>query len=352
MWDALCAGWEALTLSPTVSSPAASLQASVLAPAHVDADLSESEKVTEVKRRPRKPYGSLKRPMMSISVTAPNDNASSSSEDDLGSQANKPGYQYDRHQHRFHIGRHHTDPSTSTLTTTTTHTVPFPAHSPLDSHSLKASSSRSSTRSSLLSTSTPPPSTRKSSIQMPKTLVLDLDETLIHSTSRPFPTYSSSFFSSSRKHGGDSLFSSRSLFGPGKHRGKRGEGHVVEVMLGGRRTVYHVYKRPFVDFFLRTVSSWYTLVIFTASMQEYADPVIDWLDAGRGILAKRFFRDVSVLLFGLPLSGFLPACVLHASSYRSLNSVHSHVISIALHAFLCFSLLLLNISTLLFLRPR
>lgn len=28
-------------------------------------------------------------------------------------------------------------------------------------------------------------------------------------------------------------------------------------------------------------------------MKEYADPVIDWLDAGRGILGLRFFRDVS-----------------------------------------------------------
>lgn len=28
-------------------------------------------------------------------------------------------------------------------------------------------------------------------------------------------------------------------------------------------------------------------------MQEYADPVIDWLDAGRGILEHRLFRDVS-----------------------------------------------------------
>jgi len=27
-------------------------------------------------------------------------------------------------------------------------------------------------------------------------------------------------------------------------------------------------------------------------MQEYADPVIDWLDAGTGILSHRFFRDV------------------------------------------------------------
>jgi len=65
----------------------------------------------------------------------------------------------------------------------------------------------------------------------------------------------------------------------------------VEVVLGGRSTLYHVYKRPFVDYFLRKVSGWYTLVIFTASMQEYADPVIDWLDAGRGILEHRFFRD-------------------------------------------------------------
>lgn len=66
---------------------------------------------------------------------------------------------------------------------------------------------------------------------------------------------------------------------------------MVEVVLGGRSTLYHVYKRPFVDFFLRKVSAWYTLVIFTASMQEYADPVIDWLDAGTGILERRLFRE-------------------------------------------------------------
>lgn len=44
------------------------------------------------------------------------------------------------------------------------------------------------------------------------------------------------------------------------------------------------------------MSTWYTLVIFTASMQEYADPVIDWLDAGRGILTRRFFREVGTRL--------------------------------------------------------
>ncbi|CAA7259717.1 unnamed protein product [Cyclocybe aegerita] len=122
---------------------------------------------------------------------------------------------------------------------------------------------------------TPVLATRKSPFHLPKTLVLDLDETLIHSTSRPIPPQ-----------GGSGILS-WGAFG----QRKQGAGHMVEVVLGGRSTLYHVYKRPFVDFFLRTVSGWYTLVIFTASMQEYADPVIDWLDAGRGILGHRLFRD-------------------------------------------------------------
>ncbi|KAK7470707.1 Nuclear envelope morphology protein 1 [Stygiomarasmius scandens] len=122
---------------------------------------------------------------------------------------------------------------------------------------------------------TPSLTTRKSPFHSQKTLVLDLDETLIHSTSRPIPSAGHSGFF------GLSPFGSR----------KTNAGHVVEVVLGGKSTLYHVYKRPFADFFLRTVSGWYTLVIFTASMQEYADPVIDWLDAGRGILVHRFFRD-------------------------------------------------------------
>ncbi|KAF5322611.1 hypothetical protein D9619_000311 [Psilocybe cf. subviscida] len=138
--------------------------------------------------------------------------------------------------------------------------------SPIDTHS-QSSGSRAGT---------PGPPAKKTPFHRPKTLVLDLDETLIHSTSRPMPYQSS----------GSSLLS-LGIFGSRK----MGPGHTVEVLLGGRSTVYHVYKRPFVDFFLRTVSRWYTLVIFTASVQEYADPVIDWLDAGRGILEHRFFRD-------------------------------------------------------------
>ncbi|GAA5995779.1 Nem1-Spo7 phosphatase catalytic subunit NEM1 [Rhodotorula paludigena] len=104
----------------------------------------------------------------------------------------------------------------------------------------------------------------------PKTLVLDLDETLIHSTSRANASLA------------------------GKRGAPKGlKTRVVEVVLDGRSTVYTVYKRPWVDFFLRKVSSWYTVVIFTASLPEYADPVIDWLDGGDGrggMVGARLFR--------------------------------------------------------------
>jgi CTD nuclear envelope phosphatase 1 len=72
---------------------------------------------------------------------------------------------------------------------------------------------------------------RRTPFHSPKTLVLDLDETLIHSTSRPF-----------RAPGIRGLFGARTA-----------ASHTVEVVMGGRSTLYHVYKRPFVDFFLRKV---------------------------------------------------------------------------------------------------
>lgn len=90
-----------------------------------------------------------------------------------------------------------------------------------------------------------------------KTLVLDLDETLIHATSR----------------------------------GSRSQGYMVEVLADGHSCLYYVYKRPHVDYFLKKVSEWYKLVIFTASMAEYADPVIDWLDSSRTLIQRRYFRQ-------------------------------------------------------------
>ena len=36
---------------------------------------------------------------------------------------------------------------------------------------------------------------------------------------------------------------------------------------------------------------WYNLVIFTASVQEYADPVIDWLEQDRKYFKGRYYRQ-------------------------------------------------------------
>lgn len=109
-----------------------------------------------------------------------------------------------------------------------------------------------------------------------KTLVLDLDETLIHSLAKG---------------------------------GRMSSGHMVEVKLstpmhtaltpGGPQAtlgpqhpiLYYVHKRPHCDEFLRKVSKWYKLVIFTASVQEYADPVIDWLEQERKYFQGRYYRQ-------------------------------------------------------------
>ena len=93
--------------------------------------------------------------------------------------------------------------------------------------------------------STPPPK-KMPGLHLQKTLILDLDETLIHSTSRPMHAHT----------GGGNLFNIPGLgFIFGNKRGSRASGHMVEVVLGGRSTLYHVYKRPFVDYFLRKVCS-------------------------------------------------------------------------------------------------
>ncbi|RMJ22038.1 Nuclear envelope morphology protein [Aspergillus sp. HF37] len=109
-----------------------------------------------------------------------------------------------------------------------------------------------------------------------KTLVLDLDETLIHSLAKG---------------------------------GRMSSGHMVEVKLstpmttaltpGGPATalgpqhpiLYYVHKRPHCDDFLRKVCKWFKLVVFTASVQEYADPVIDWLEQERKFFQARYYRQ-------------------------------------------------------------
>lgn len=114
------------------------------------------------------------------------------------------------------------------------------------------------------------PALRSSSRLGQKTLVIDLDETLIHSLAKG---------------------------------GRMSSGHMVEVKLnttvgfGGTTLgpqhpiLYYVHKRPHCDDFLRKVCKWYNLVVFTASVQEYADPVIDWLEQERKYFSGRYYRQ-------------------------------------------------------------
>ncbi|EAU91287.2 protein phosphatase [Coprinopsis cinerea okayama7 len=53
---------------------------------------------------------------------------------------------------------------------------------------------------------------------------------------------------------------------------------------------FHVLKRPGVDNFLKKMGELYEVVIFTASLSKYADPVLDKLDIHR-VVAHRLFRE-------------------------------------------------------------
>jgi CTD nuclear envelope phosphatase 1 len=49
---------------------------------------------------------------------------------------------------------------------------------------------------------------------------------------------------------------------------------------------------------LRKICNWYKLVVFTASVQEYADPVIDWLEQERKFFQGRYYRQHCTLRNG------------------------------------------------------
>ncbi|KAL1805710.1 hypothetical protein ACET3Z_028778 [Daucus carota] len=90
-----------------------------------------------------------------------------------------------------------------------------------------------------------------------KTVFLDLDETLIHS-SPEIP--------------------------PGKFD------FVVRPAIDGRKVEFFVSKRPFVDEFLENLGKKYEIVVFTAGIEEYASLVIDKIDPNK-VISHRLYRD-------------------------------------------------------------
>lgn len=89
------------------------------------------------------------------------------------------------------------------------------------------------------------------------TLVLDLDETLVHST---------------MKHCDDADFTFSMFYDMKEH-------------------VVYVKKRPHVHMFLQRMVEMFEVVIFTASQSVYADQLLDMLDPEKKLFSKRFFRE-------------------------------------------------------------
>jgi len=92
---------------------------------------------------------------------------------------------------------------------------------------------------------------------------LDLDETLVHSSFRPVP----------------------------------GPDFIISIELDGVTHRVYVQKRPGVDHFLEQVGSKFEVVVFTASLDKYANPVLDILDP-KGHIKVRLFREACVQHYG------------------------------------------------------
>ncbi|CCE63397.1 hypothetical protein TPHA_0E03070 [Tetrapisispora phaffii CBS 4417] len=90
-----------------------------------------------------------------------------------------------------------------------------------------------------------------------KCLILDLDETLVHSS---FKYVDSADF-------------------------------VIPVTIDNQTHHVYVIKRPGVDEFLKRVSELYEVVVFTASVSRYGDPLLNILDPANTIIHHRLFRE-------------------------------------------------------------
>ncbi|XP_061113424.1 carboxy-terminal domain RNA polymerase II polypeptide A small phosphatase 2-like [Conger conger] len=90
-------------------------------------------------------------------------------------------------------------------------------------------------------------------------VVIDLDETLVHSSFKPI----------------------------------NNADFIVPVEIEGTTHQVYVLKRPHVDVFLQRMGELFECVLFTASLAKYADPVTDQLDQ-RGVFRTRLFRESCV----------------------------------------------------------
>ncbi|EFC50404.1 CTD phosphatase [Naegleria gruberi] len=97
--------------------------------------------------------------------------------------------------------------------------------------------------------------------QSKKFLILDLDETLIHASTTP-----------------------------PRADHERLYNYILDVQIDHVNCTFYVSERPHLKLFMEKVCEWYNVVIFTASVKNYANPVIDRLYHSDKIV-KRLFRS-------------------------------------------------------------
>jgi len=89
-----------------------------------------------------------------------------------------------------------------------------------------------------------------------KTLLLDLDETLVHSQFNLI----------------------------------KNQDYTIPVDIDGRVCNIYVLKRPGAEYFLQEMAKYYECVIYTASLSKYADPLMNMMDPQR-FCTMRLFRE-------------------------------------------------------------
>ena len=104
-------------------------------------------------------------------------------------------------------------------------------------------------------------------MQHPKraiSLVLDLDETLVHCSVEPIDKP-------------DAVF---------------------PVLFNGVNYQVYVRKRPYLEFFLEAVAPLYEVILFTASQKVYADKLCEYIDPERKYIRHKLFRDSCLCVQG------------------------------------------------------
>ena len=133
---------------------------------------------------------------------------------------------------------------------------------PLNTHELSLTPSNYSNKLNNTTEYLLPPKTEE--FNNKKTLILDLDETLVHSSFTPFQK----------------------------------NDIVLDVDFDGIMYNIYVLIRPYAEEFLKNVSKYFEIVIFTASISKYASPLLDILDKEKNI-KYRLYRDHCTFINGI-----------------------------------------------------